>query len=58
METNWIIIILVIVAVIALIIFLIIQNQKDKKAFMKHLIDEDSIHMPKEPDNDEAESDK
>ena len=58
METNWIIIILIIVVVIALIIFLIIQNQKDKKALMKNLLDEDNIHIPKEPDNDEVEPDK
>ena len=58
MEINWIIVTLVIVAVIALIIFLILQNQKDKKALMKHLIDEDNIYMSKKPDNDELEPEK
>jgi FtsZ-interacting cell division protein ZipA len=53
METNLIIIILVLVAVIALIIYLIIQNKKDAKDLMRHLIDEDSISLSKKHDNDE-----
>ena len=52
METNWFIIIPAIVFVIALIIFLIIRNQKDKKALMQNLIDEDNISMSKKPDNE------
>lgn len=58
MEKNWLIIIPAIVVVIALIIFLYIQNKKDKKELMKNLIDEDNIHMSKEPDNDEVEPNK
>lgn len=52
METNWLIIVLAITAVIALIIFLIIKNQKDKKAFMQNLIDEENSSLPAEPDNE------
>lgn len=57
METNWIVIILIAAAVIALIIFLVIQNQKDKKALMKNLIEEDNISMPAEPDNEADDED-
>jgi len=52
MEPNWTIIIIVIVAAISLIIFLIWRNQKDKKALMKKLIDEDEVSIPKEPDTE------
>ena len=41
MELNEIIISLVIIAVPALIAFLIIQNQKDKKDFMRQLVQDD-----------------
>ena len=46
MELNELIISLVIIAVPALIAFLIIQNQKDKKDFMRQLAqdDEDLFH--------------
>ncbi len=46
MELNELIISLVIIAVPALIAFLIIQNQKDKKDFMRQLVqdDEDLFH--------------
>jgi flagellar biosynthesis/type III secretory pathway M-ring protein FliF/YscJ len=50
MEPNWTLIIIVIVAAISLIVFLIWRNQKDKKALMKKLIDEDEVSIPKEPD--------
>jgi len=52
MEKNWLIIILVLAAVIALIIYLIIRNQKDKKAYVQNLIDEDNSTMTKKPDNE------
>jgi hypothetical protein len=52
METNWLILIIAIIAVIALLSYLIFQNQKDKKAYMQKLIDEDNNALPKEPDNE------
>jgi low affinity Fe/Cu permease len=52
METNWLIIIIAVIAVIALIIYLFIQNQRDKKAYLQRLIDEDNNALPKEPDNE------
>lgn len=52
MEPNWIFVIIVIVAVISLVIFLIWRNQKDKKALMRKLIDEDKLSLPKESDTE------
>ncbi len=52
MELNWIFILIFIVATISLIIFLVWRNQKDKKALMKKLIQEEEVTMPKEPDKD------
>ena len=52
MEPNWTFILIVIVAAISLIIFLIWRNQKDKKALMKKLIDEDEASIAKDPDTE------
>ena len=52
MEINWLIIILVIIAALALIAFFLIQNQKDKKAFMRELIKDDKVSFQKEQDTE------
>lgn len=52
MKPNWIFLIIVIVAVVSLIIFLIWRNQKDKKALMRKLIDEDKLSLHKESDTE------
>ena len=43
--------------VIAIILYVVIQNQKDKKAYMQNLIDEDNSALPKEPDNETDQED-
>ena len=52
MELNELIISLVIIAVLALIAFLIIQNQKDKKDFMRQLVQDDEDSSYKEQDTE------
>ena len=52
MELNWLFIGIVFFAVISIIIFFIWRNQKDKKALMRKLIDEDETSLSKEPDTE------
>lgn len=52
MELNWSLIIIVAVVAVLIIIFLIWRNQKDKDELTKHIIDEDELAIPKEPDKE------
>ena len=52
MKINWITIIIIGLVVIALIIFLIKQNQKDKKAFIRKLNDDYQKPAEHEPEID------
>ncbi len=53
MEPNWSVVLIVIGASISLIVFLIWRNQKDKKALMEKLIDEDELSVPKTHETDD-----
>jgi len=52
MEMNWFIITIIGLVVIALIILLIKQNQKDKKAFIRKLNDDNQKPAEHEPEID------
>lgn len=52
MERNWLILILVFMAIITLFIFFIIRNQKDKKALIHELNEDDKLPIQEEHDTD------